>query len=243
MNLHNRHPFPATRWSLVAASQRDDEPRARAALADLCRDYWFPVFGFIRARSGSVEDAEDRTQGFFGSIIKKRTFARADPGRGKFRTFLLAAARHFLDDERDRDHAMKRGADRVVSFDAMQAEERLRAEPRDHRTPEQIFMRRYVTAMLDACLAELREEWAADGNAAFFDALAAYVTRSSFENETRDDIASRLGIPPSRVKDKLEDLKERLGKIIRRRVSDTLHHPTNDDIVAERDALLVCLTE
>jgi RNA polymerase sigma-70 factor (ECF subfamily) len=133
----NANPaFPATRWTRVAASQRDDDPEARAALSDLCGLYWYPVYAFIRGQGRSHQDAEDLTQSFFLRIIEKRVFDAADQARGKFRSFLLASLQHFLHNAHRHDMAECRAPQRAIAFDAMVADERYLAEPRDERSPD-----------------------------------------------------------------------------------------------------------
>lgn len=235
----NANPaFPATRWTRVAACQRDDDPDARAALSDLCALYWFPVYAFIRSQGRSPEDAEDLTQSFFLRIIEKRVFNAADQARGKFRSFLLSSLQHFLYNAHRRDMAECRAPQRAIAFDAMAADERYLTEPRDNRSPEHLFDRRYVTALLNAAMAELREEWTESGQVAVFEALAAHLSGDDLEKTTRTDLATRLGISISEVKARRETLRRRLNAIITRRIEDTLHHPSESEIKAERDALL-----
>jgi len=234
----NANPaFPATRWTRVAASQRDDDPEARAALSDLCGLYWYPVYAEIR-RSRSKEDAEDLAQSFFLRIIEKRVFDAADQARGKFRSFLLASLQHFLHNAHRHDMAECRAPQRAIAFDAMAADERYLTEPRDERNPEHLFDRRYVTALLDAAMTELREEWTESGQFAVFEALAAHLSGGELEKTTRTDLATRLGISVSEVKARRETLRRRLDAIITRRIEDTLRHPSESEVKAERDALL-----
>lgn len=239
----NANPaFPATRWSIVAASQRDDDHRARAALGDLCTLYWFPVYAFIRSQGRSKQDAEDLTQSFFLRIIEKRVFDAADQIRGKFRSFLLSSLQHFLHNAHRHDMAACRAPQRAIAFDAMAADERYLAEPHDERSPEHLFDRRYVTALLDAAMAELREEWTESGLATVFEALAAHLSGDELEKTTRTDLASRLGISITAVKAHRQKLRCCWDAIITRRIGDTLHHPTEAEIKAERDALLRAVT-
>ena len=94
--------FSATRWSLVLAAAGD----AEAALAALCRGYWFPLYAFVRRQGIGPHDAEDLTQGFFAHLLGKGALAHVDRRLGRFRTFLLASLKHFLADERDRAQAL-----------------------------------------------------------------------------------------------------------------------------------------
>ena len=181
-------------------------------------------------------------QDFFQRIIEKRTFADADPLRGKFRTFLLACLRNFLRDQHERDTAAKRAPERAIAFDAMQAEERLRAEPLDHRSPDDLFTRRYIATLLDACMDELREEWTTDGHAAAFTILEAHILGPELEKETRADLAARLGTSLSHIKAMKEKLKVRFNEILDHRIAETLLHPTASDIKLERTELLRAAT-
>jgi hypothetical protein len=46
--------------------------------------------------------------------VENNAVRRADPQRGRFRTFLLASARNFLADEWPRNQAAKRGAGQIL---------------------------------------------------------------------------------------------------------------------------------
>src|SRR4051812_1370141 len=115
-------PFGLTRWSLVARAGQGDAPAARAALAELCRDYWKPVYGYVRRRQRDEHEALDRTQAFFAHLLEKDFFHRADPRRGKFRAFLLTALKNFLINEADRDRRGRPAKGVVFSLGAMNEE-------------------------------------------------------------------------------------------------------------------------
>src|SRR5437763_4974615 len=89
--------FQTTNWSLVFAAGGSPD-----ALNDLCARYWAPVYAYVRRRGHDRADAEDLTQAFFGRMLEQRDLEQADPKRGKFRSFLLAALEHFLSNQRDR---------------------------------------------------------------------------------------------------------------------------------------------
>src|SRR5258705_8692690 len=117
MNGHEcasgRHEFVTTRWSLIlsAANLTNEEQNARDALAELCRTYWRPIFLFVRARGYSIEDAQDLTQDFFVTILKKNWLQHADRNRGRFRSLLLRSLQNFLINAAEKSHARKRGGD------------------------------------------------------------------------------------------------------------------------------------
>ena len=102
--------FHTTRWSLVVAAAGEGGEQPRAALAELCQAYWYPVYAFLRRRGNSTEDASDLTQEFFANLLEKGYLADADPERGRFRSFLLMAVSRLASKQREKAAAMKRGS-------------------------------------------------------------------------------------------------------------------------------------
>jgi len=81
------------------------------------------------------------------------------PQKGNFRSFLLAALRHFLSDQRDRARAVKRGGRaEVLSLDGLAAEERYRLEPVERLDAEKIYERRWAMILLEQALNRLARE-------------------------------------------------------------------------------------
>ena len=103
--------FASTRWTVVhqAADSQTASQHALSALTELCQIYWRPVYVFLRRQGVAQHDAQDLTQGFFAELIESRAYARADPAKGRFRSFLLGAIKHFVGHQRERDQAQKRG--------------------------------------------------------------------------------------------------------------------------------------
>src|SRR5580765_8169602 len=119
--------FALTRWSVVLAAGRSDSVHAKDALENLCRTYWPPLYAYVRREGHSPADAQDLTQEFFARLLARKSFAQVSPRKGKFRSFLLAALRHTLSDQRDLARAIKRGGGaKALSLDAQEAEERYR---------------------------------------------------------------------------------------------------------------------
>jgi len=138
-----RGGFHTTRWSIVlsaAGSGSNGE-----ALAALCESYWYPLYAFVRRAGHSPHDAQDLTQEFFARLIAKSWLHDVQPERGRFRSFLLVAMKHFLGNEWDRARRLKRGGGQAVLWlDAGLAEERYARERADAMTAEQIFDRRWA---------------------------------------------------------------------------------------------------
>ena len=159
--------FNTTRWSLVIGT-RAETADGRAALDTLCRIYRSPVTAYLRAHGHSPSDADDMTQAFFEQLLLRRMHAAADPGRGRFRAFLLTALKHFLANQREREHACKRGGGQATM--ALEPEQEL-ADFRS-MTPEQAFERDYALTVIARALGRLREEAVAADKAELFDQVA-----------------------------------------------------------------------
>src|SRR3972149_5738774 len=116
--LNSRDYFATTHWTVVLMAGRRNTARAREALGQLCRTYWFPLYAYARRRGHNPADAEDLTQGFFARLLQLHSLEDVRREKGKFRAFLLAAMNHYLADEWDRASAQKRGAQRTISLEA-----------------------------------------------------------------------------------------------------------------------------
>src|SRR5689334_15401784 len=151
--------FATTRWSLVLAARGRPSPEAQAALADLCRVYWYPLYAFVRRSGADAVTAEDLTQEFFARLLEKGWLDQADRTKGRFPSFLQAACKHFLANERDRARALKRGGGRTpLPIDFQAADDRYAREPAHELTPERLFERRFALALLEHVMAGLRDE-------------------------------------------------------------------------------------
>jgi RNA polymerase sigma-70 factor (ECF subfamily) len=145
--------FATTHWSVVLAAGKENTPQSAAALEQLCRTYWYPLYAYVRRRGYGREDAEDLTQGFVLELLERNSFARACSDKGRFRSFLLAGLSYFLANQRERATAQKRGGGKpVLSFDAQAAEQRYALEAADDRSPDRLFEQQWALALLDEVL-------------------------------------------------------------------------------------------
>ena len=152
-----RPKFLTTQWGLVAAASAEGTAEARAALDGLYRLYCYPVYAFIRRRGHGRQDAQDLTQDFFVHLLEKSALGRADPQRGRFRSFLLGTLEHFLAHAAERARTVKRGGDcQLVYLDDDTAENRYQLAAR--MTAEKIFEARWAAALIEATLVRLRVE-------------------------------------------------------------------------------------
>ena len=217
--------FRTTRWTLVRAAGGAPEKEKRAALESLCSAYWPPVYAFVRRQGASPVLAEDLTQGFFARLLEKDDLRLADPERGRFRSFLLGALRHFLANEHDRQRAAKRGGGRaLLSLDSsalQEVEDGLRLEPAAEATPEREFERAWACAVLARARARLGEEQSQAGKHAQWQALEPFLSTTD-ERGHGADLAQRLAISENAVRVALHRLRRRFGELVRDEVRETV---------------------
>src|SRR3989440_5958581 len=144
--------FASTRWTMVLDAGESQTPpdQALSALSELCRIYWRPIFLFLRRQGSNPDDAQDLTQGFFAHLIESRAYARADRDKGRFRSFMLGALKHFLAHARSHDRAQKRGGGMIVGplDTASIAEADARAAAANHWAPEYVYDREWAETLL-----------------------------------------------------------------------------------------------
>jgi RNA polymerase sigma-70 factor (ECF subfamily) len=222
-NIRGDASFRTTQWGIVIAASAPKTEVARAALTVLCDTYWYPLYAYIRRRGYPVEEAEDLTQAFFAKLLEeKATFKRADPERGKFRSYLLGALGHFLSDEMDKERALKRGGGkRVVKLDVGGAEGRLEKEAVHSRSPEWHFDREWGLTVLQLGLDRLKLRYAAEGKEELFEQLHPYLSRDASPPAHRE-LASALKMTDGATKVALHRLRKRYGECVRKEIARTL---------------------
>jgi RNA polymerase sigma-70 factor (ECF subfamily) len=203
---------------------------AEAALETLCRQYWYPLYAFVRRQGRSHHEAEDCTQAFLAHLLAHDGIARARPDRGRFRTFLLAALQHFLTNEWHRALAAKRGGgSTVLSLDLAAAGPRFDREPVDPGlTPEQAFDRNWARDLLARATATVRQDYESSGRGPLFAGLLPLL----WGKETKGSFAAaaeHLGLTPGAFTVALHRLRRRFGECVRALVSETVADPAELD--------------
>jgi DNA-directed RNA polymerase specialized sigma24 family protein len=218
-----RESFPTTHWSMVANAGASPETAAHAALETLCRQYWYPLYGFVRRQGRTHHEAEDCTQEFLARLLAKDGIAAARPERGRFRTFLLTALRNFLTKEWHRNQAVKRGGGTAaLSLDLRDAQDRFAHEPADAAlNPEQAFDRAWALSMLERAVGKLRVEYEKSARGELFATLSAFVMDGE-STEAFAAPAARLGMTTHAFTVALHRLRQRVGQRLRAHVAETV---------------------
>jgi len=220
--------FATTRWSVVLAAGHRTAG-GRDSFASLCQSYWFPLYAYARRRGHAPEDAQDLTQAFFTRLIEKNWVASADQTKGRFRSFLLTAMKHFLADEWDRERAQKRGGGIApLALELATAEAQYAREPVDAETPEHIFERRWALTLLDQVLARLRAEYTQEGKSALFESLhPALVGERTAQPYA--ELARSLDTSEAAIKSAVHRLRQRYRQLLREEIAGTVGAATDVD--------------
>src|SRR5471030_1173901 len=230
--------FPTTRWTLVFAAGDPHRREARSALVYLCENYWYPLYAYLRRRGYPAHRAQDLTQEFFIRVLEGRYLDRADPEKGRFRSFILTSLKFFVADEADRDRAQKRGGGTVEPLEFPSGEQRYQREPAHDETPERIFERRWALTVLDRVVERLREEFVQHGRPEHFERLKVFLLGQS--DTPYAALAREMNTSEGALKVAIHRLRKRYRELFRREIADTVADPA--EVESELRFLAAVLT-
>lgn len=217
--------FAPTRWTLVVQAKGGDRA-AKAALSELCAAYYAPVIGFLRAERRDEDTARELAHSFFARVLAGGSLGGADPARGRFRSYLLGALKHFLGDNRDRAHAEKRGG-------GMTPEQ---LDPGTHagqslpavRDDDRIFDRQWALTLIARALEIVGGELRDAGKGFHFDVLKPWLSGESAAL-SQADAAQQLGVSEGAVKVAIHRLRQRFRETVKAEIAQTVHDPADVD--------------
>jgi RNA polymerase sigma-70 factor (ECF subfamily) len=231
--------FATTRWSMVMAAGLRGSPQSSKALSDLCQDYWYPLYSFVRHQGYAAHDAQDLTQGFFARLLEKNFLDDVHRERGRFRSFLLAALKHFIANERDRARAKKRGGGHsAISWNPNDAESKFCAEPATELTAERIFDRQWALSVLDRSLARLQKEYEQSGKGTLFETLKSTLGGQPHSGGYAA-LGEKLQLSESATKVAIHRLRRRYRAALQAEIAETVADPA--EIEQELRDLLAAL--
>lgn len=180
--------FPSTRVSLLQAATAGVPNDALDRVAAL---YWKPVYRFIRSKfRKDNEDAKDLTQSFFASAIQRDFFARFDPAKASFRTYLRTAVERFAAGQHAAANRQKRGGD--IEFEPL--DEQAAAT----ESPEQVFEREWQRQLFTLALEDLRAYCERSGKQLQLQVFEAYDLAVA-DRPTYAGLAAQYGIAETSV--------------------------------------------
>jgi len=227
MNSESASPpaFAPTRWTLVLRA-RGESVEARGALSELCESYYQPVLRFLR-RDGRDEDAaRELAQEFFARVLSRGGFDGADPERGRFRSYLLGALKHFLSSISEHARRQKRGggiAPESIHATAPDSDASVGVEIADSNAtaPDKNFDREWALTVMARALESLQREMNASGKEDQFETLKPWLIGDA-PSMSQADAARHLGINEGAVKVAVHRLRKRFRDSVRAEIAQTL---------------------
>lgn len=212
-------PFETTPWSTILECQGVNPERAQAALSRLCEAYWPPVHGYLRRRGYSDPDAKDLTQGLFERMLERGDFRAADPGKGRFRSYLLTCLKHFEWNERVRSRALKRGGgEPALSLEDPLVRADGPMEPaQSSQNLQCLFDRDWAARLVDRVLIRLHKEEEESGRGELFRELQSLLTRDE-SPEFREALARKYGVERGTIDTRVSRLRMRYRTLLRNEV-------------------------
>ena len=234
--------FHTTRWTMVMRA-RGNAPAARAALGELCEAYWMPVYRFLMREGKSDEESRELTQEFASQLLTTSALENADPRKGRFRSYLLGALKHFLSNKRRAEGRQKRGGDAVVeSIESGGTEDSPGLQVSDHgATPtDAYFDRHWALALMERGLTAVEDTFRASGKTRQFEVLKPWLMGDA-EGLSQEEAAAELGMTPGAVKVAIHRLRQKFGDAIRAEVAETVD--TEEEVQEELRYLIEALRE
>ena len=239
MGLHDQtdmggtaETFLTTHWSLIEGVQEHQDPDC-ALIGLLLGRYWKPVYCYVRRRGYANEEAKDLTQGFFHEVVLNRQLVqRADPAKGRFRTFLLHALKQYLIDQTRRQSTDRHiPKDKLVPLDI--TEPLTLPQTISELTPEDCFIYAWKSAVLDRVLTEVKASCMADGFEAqwgvFHDRVLRPIVDES-EPPSMADICQRHRIASESIaSNMIVTVKRRFHTALRRQLRATVQCDADAD--------------
>jgi RNA polymerase sigma-70 factor (ECF subfamily) len=222
----------------VVAAGDPHRKQARSALVSLCENYWYPLYAYLRRRGYPADQAQDLTQEFFLRVLDGRYLDRADPEKGRFRSFLLTSLKFFVADQNDRQRARKRSSAHLVPLEFSSGEERYEREPAHDETPEHIFERRWALSVLDRVMEKLRDEFVHRARPEHFDRLKVFLLGQS--DAPYAALAHEMGASEGALKVAVHRLRKRYRELFRQEIADTVADPA--EVESELRYLAAVLT-
>jgi RNA polymerase sigma-70 factor (ECF subfamily) len=186
------------------------------------------LYYFARRKGHRPEDAQDFTQGFIAGLLEKGGIARANPERGRFRTFLLSAFCHYLSNQHREQMAQKRGGLRTILSLDEEPEAGFLGQAVDNMTPELLYERSWALALLEKVMGQLRAEYTKAGRAPLFEAIQPHLAGAA-GRPGYAQLGASLGMGESAITVAVHRMRRRYGELLREEIATTVVTPEEVD--------------
>jgi RNA polymerase sigma factor (sigma-70 family) len=232
--------FATTHWSVVLSAVDSSSPQYKQSLKILCQTYWFPLYAYLRRHGYNTHEAQDCTQDFFMNMIEKDSLRLVNPDRGKFRSYILSALKHFMADRSDRARARKRGGGKTLfSLDLENAEDQYELEPVDQLSPERLFERMWALTLLQKAMNRLETEFSSMEKQKVFEQIVIYLAPAQ-EALSYHETAAKVDMTEGAVKVAVHRLRKRYQELLREEIAQTVS--TEGEIDEEIQELFTALS-
>lgn len=220
--------FAATRWTLVARANAGDSA-GKIALSELCAGYYAPVNAFLRAEGRSEDAARELAHEFFARVLAGGALDGADATRGRFRSYLLGALKHFLSDQRVRANAQKRGGG--IPFEPIDPGTEAGQSLPTVRDDDRMFDRQWALTLIARALEIVGGELRDAGKTAHFETLKPWLT-GEHTGLSVADAAQQLGASVGAVKVAVHRLRQRFRETVKAEIAQTVsgHAEVDDEL-------------
>ncbi len=220
------HNFHTTRWTIVLKA-RGDAPEAKAALSELCEAYYIPVLRFLRRDGKSKDEADELAQSFFARLLNNNSGLNADPAKGRFRSYLLGALKHFLVEHRRNQSRLKRGGEaRHQSLDESDTDSSpgFQLPHPGSSVPDTYFDHEWALALINLGLKTVEAKFKKSGKSLHFETLKPWLMGEA-STLSQADAASILKLSPGAVKVSIHRLRKDFSDAIRAEIAQTVDTP------------------
>ena len=213
--------FRTTRWTQVGRAKADS-PEGRRALSELCDAYYEPVATFLRYDLRDADAARELAHDFFAHMLAGGAITRADQERGRFRSYLLGAVKHFLSHQREALSRLKRGGG--VEKLSLNETEACSVPDAGVLSPDAAFDRQWALTVVAHALEALHAECVAEGRADFFELVKPWLIGDAARGDQMA-LAAGCGMNANALKVAVHRLKRRFRQLLKAEVAGTLDDP------------------
>jgi DNA-directed RNA polymerase specialized sigma24 family protein len=226
--------FLTTHWSIVEGVASADEGNSRALIESLLDHYWKPVYCYLRRKGRTNDEAKDLTQGFFHEVVLERHLVeKADPEKGRFRSFLLMALNRYLANVRKHDERQRRTPrGKLVPLHMVEPPEL--SQMAAQANPDDCFNYAWVSALLERVVEDVESNCHREGKTVhwhlFNDRVLAPIMNRT-EAVSLKEICAKYGIEDeAKGSNMIVTVKRHFQRLLREHLRKSV---LSDDLLAE----------